>query len=233
MTFNLGFDQQGRNSLADLRKSALQQRNGFLRDGVGAAVAFECADGVEHAAQRVVDFVRDAGCQSADRRHALALDHFLFELGLVLQLGEHLLVGQKQQSDLIAVGIQGGVQRHALRVADVADAIGDLLQRTHHAPAPIGRDGQQDRQHQQRDPQGPVHQAREAVPEQGFAVGDDQGTQAHAVVGDRNGNKNDSLNRRSAHKDTGIRRQRQLFAQGLVLRAQLGQFTEHRMFIRA
>ena len=176
-----------------------------MHDRVRAAKAFEGADGIEHAAQRVVDLMGNAGGEPPDSGHAFAFDHFFFKLCLFHQLGAHVGIGCKQLAHFVLVGVERGVECLEFVTADAADALGDQFHGLHHAPPPVGGDGQQHAQHQQGDPQGVAQQVGETLPQQGFVVGHHQGAQPHPIVDDGQGHVNVLCLPDVQHKHIGIR----------------------------
>jgi len=112
VALHLGFDQQRGAGIADLGQAALQQRCGLFGLRVQRAVAAEGAQCVQHAAERIVDLVGDAGRDASHGGQPLADQHLLFDLLLLMQVGQHAAEGRGQVADLIA----GLELRHFRRV---------------------------------------------------------------------------------------------------------------------
>jgi len=179
-----GLHQQGAHRFLDLGQTAPDQGDGFGGARIHFAIALQGVDGGEHAAQRIVDFVGDAGSQAPDSGEPFRMNDLLLE-GLVGGVFFHdAVISLEQLADLVMVGIKLCFQIVRIGRLERFHALGQQHQRARQPLPPGPVDGQQDEQHQQAHHATMKGRAIDTRHQNVFGMNQNQGAQAEALVDD-------------------------------------------------
>ena len=118
-----GLDQQRGHGLADLLEPPFEQAHGALGALVRLGEAAERAQRVEHAAERVVDLVRDARGEPSECGESLRDYHLALERLHLVALAHHLGEAALELHDLVRAGDARPLRRRARRSAECLHAL--------------------------------------------------------------------------------------------------------------
>ena len=180
MGLELRLDQQRRDGLPDLLQAAFEQRHRPVRQRFPAAVPPIGAQRGKHAAEWIVDLVRDAGGQPPQCREAFRRHHLPLDLALLPQVPQHRaeLVGETPDLVTVADLRQRDLLRRDRR--DLGQAVGQVNERRRD-PAPPGPSQRDQReQHQDGGPDRAAHVLVERRQEARAWIDEDHAPQARS-----------------------------------------------------